>query len=282
MIKSLHHSNKFLEKTMSQPTIEQIYQGLEWLCKSNLNCNEQGVITIQPLYPSYTSHIDLSLTKHSIQHVIASNGVDILCSENQALDFVNLLERCCPEMHFFEKWYAAQHKETELPTIQFMRTRPEAVIPSKARLTDVGYDLTLIQKDRVVLKGQKTVDDDDDPGNDNTNELSWGSVVLYDTGIVVKPPFGYYVEVVPRSSLVKFGYGLANNTGIIDPNYRGNIKVALIQHCPNAKPIELPFTACQLILRTMNHAQVQEVDCMDNTQRQDGGFGSTGNRIAEK
>ena len=52
---------------------------------------------------------------------------------------------------------------------------------------------------------------------------------MYDTGIQVKPQYGYYFEIVPRSSLSKSGYILANSIGIIDPSYSGNLYIVLIK-----------------------------------------------------
>ena len=77
-----------------------------------------------------------------------------------------------------------------------------AVIPTKAGDQEVGYDLTAINF--VKRLGTNTF--------------------MYDTGISVEPPAGYYTEIVPRSSIVKSGYILTNSIGIIDPTYRGTLK----------------------------------------------------------
>ena len=50
---------------------------------------------------------------------------------------------------------------------------------------------------------------------------------MYDSYISVQPPEGYYFEIVPRSSISKLGYILTNSIGIIDPSYRGTLKVVL-------------------------------------------------------
>lgn len=140
--------------------------------------------------------------------------------------------------------------------IQCKRTHSNAVIPVSAGEQEVGYDLTAISLDKQI--------------NDNT--------YMYDTGIQVKPPDGYYLEIIPRSSIVKTGYMLANSIGIIDPTYRGNLKIVLTKVSPNAPDLQLPFTKCQLVLRKMETFPVV-VDIGDtdweHTSRGEGGFGST-------
>ena len=88
---------------------------------------------------------------------------------------------------------------------------------------------------------------------------------------------GYYTEIVPRSSISKSGYMLANSIGIIDNNYRGNLMIALTKICDYTPEIELPFKCCQLIIRKQISANLFEVKSNDftETERNEGGFGST-------
>ena len=121
-----------------------------------------------------------------------------------------------------------------------------ARLPKKAGPQEVGYDLVCIKKVK------------DMPG-----------CTMYDTGISIKPPEGYYTEIVPRSSIVKHNTMLANGIGIIDPTYRGTLKICL------TNPVECPFSLCQLILRPMPpDIQITKVNHLDATYRH-GGFGST-------
>ena len=78
------------------------------------------------------------------------------------------------------------------------RTAPLPVVPKKACPSDVGYDLTLIREEKKI-------------SHSNT---------MYDSGISVIPPIGYYIEIIPRRSLSKLGYIMANSIGIIDPDYQ--------------------------------------------------------------
>jgi dUTP pyrophosphatase len=137
------------------------------------------------------------------------------------------------------------------------RTSPDAIVPFKVRPSDVGFDLVAISQVK----------------NLTTN------TILLDTGIRVQVELGYYAEIVPRSSISKSGYMLANSTGIIDPGYTGNLFIALTKVDPNAPDIKLPFRGCQLIIRRQVHADIEIMDdlgSLGSTGRGHGGFGSTG------
>ncbi len=135
------------------------------------------------------------------------------------------------------------------------KVHPDAVHPFKLNDSDVGYDLTIISKAK-----------DFSP-----------IVSLYDTGIQIQVQSGWYAEIIPRSSLCKYGYMMANSVGIIDNEYRGNLYIPLIKIDPNARPIEFPFRCCQLIIRKQEKSIIQNTcDDLDETKRGTGGFGSTG------
>jgi dUTP pyrophosphatase len=102
---------------------------------------------------------------------------------------------------------------------------------------------------------------------------------LYRTGIKLEIPVGYYVEIVPRSSLSKTGYMMANSIGIIDCSYKGELLVALAKINRNALDIQFPFRCCQLIMRKQIFADMVEIQQTELTDsnRGEGGFGSTTN-----
>ena len=137
--------------------------------------------------------------------------------------------------------------------LQFYLEDKNAVLPTKAYLSDTGYDLTIIKKVKDI--GNKTA--------------------LYDTGIVVVPPDGYYTRVVGRSSISKTGYTLANCEGIIDNAYRGTIKVALHKYDVMKPEIELPCKIAQLIIENRNDLPVKVIKEKPLSVRGEGGFGST-------
>jgi dUTP pyrophosphatase len=136
------------------------------------------------------------------------------------------------------------------------RNDKNALPPRKNRCSDSGFDLALIRKEKQL------------------NQFT----ALYDTGIAVSPPAGYYFDVVPRSSISKTGYILANSTGIIDASYSGSIKVALLKADDSVPEITLPNYMVQLIPRKYIHFDFQEANELEQTERSDKGFGSTENQ----
>ncbi len=139
------------------------------------------------------------------------------------------------------------------PVCLFKKEVEHAVIPFKSRFSDVGFDLTIIE---VVKSFNSTTS-------------------LYNTGISLNIPYGYYAEIVPRSSLSKTGYMLANSVGIIDNSYRGSLFIPLIKVCPDSPSIKLPMTCCQLIFKKQEFVWMEETQTLTQTSRGDGGFGST-------
>lgn len=142
----------------------------------------------------------------------------------------------------------------QIPCCRFVKTDERAVVPSKSRTSDVGYDLTAISKVKDISK----------------------VTVMLDTGIVIAPEMGYYAKIYPRSSLVKSGYMLTNSVGIIDGTFRDSLKICLTKIDPEAAEIELPFKCAQLIFEKQNYVYFEESDELGKTARGDGGFGSTG------
>ena len=139
--------------------------------------------------------------------------------------------------------------------LEWARLHVDAVPPSKAHPQDSGFDVTLL--------GVKE-------GTENRR------APLYRTGIAVSPPHGWYVDLVPRSSISKTGYRVANGFGVIDATYRGELYVALEKVDPEAPELEFPVKLVQMILRPLVDASVAEVESLNSTERGAGGFGSTG------
>lgn len=141
------------------------------------------------------------------------------------------------------------------PNISIALREPDAVMPSKQNPSDIGWDITIIKVYKILRSG----------------------AILYDTGVTVQPPHGWYVQIVPRSSFSDTGYVLANSVGIIDPSYTGSIKVPLLKVNPDCPDIELPYRGFQLILVPTIYSTATQVTIKDitDTTRSSGGFGST-------
>ena len=100
---------------------------------------------------------------------------------------------------------------------------------------------------------------------------------LIPTGIKMSIPKGYEIELRPRSGLaLKHGITLANSPGTIDADYRGEVKVILVNlstETYNIKPME---RIAQMLVKKVYKAEFEEVEELEETQRGAGGFGHTG------
>lgn len=157
-------------------------------------------------------------------------------------------------------------------TIKVILDDKNAVLPTKAHPSDTGYDLTAIKIHKKVPSYYKGKQE-----QIYLQMLKNSMTTLYDTGIIVKPSEGYYTEIIPRSSISKTGYILANSVGIIDNTYRGHLLIALTK-IDNSKPdLKVPFCKCQLVVRKIEPSRLVQVSSFEEekTERDEGGFGST-------
>ena len=166
------------------------------------------------------------------------------------------------EIHINDDLYnfLGNPEDFQNPLLKIYKADADAVVPSKNNYSDAGLDLTIIREHKVL----------------NTD------TVLYDTGIKLEIPNGYYVEIVPRSSISRSGYALANSIGIIDQGYTGNLYVALRKVNNDCENLVLPYKCCQIIMKKQIYPKIIIEDlteeCKDNilsTSRGSGGFGST-------
>ena len=99
------------------------------------------------------------------------------------------------------------------------------------------------------------------------------------TGIAVEIPLGYVGLVYARSGLAcKRGLAPANKVGVIDSDYRGEIKVALHNHGKEAQTVATGERIAQLVIAPYIFAEYEEKDELSDTVRGEGGFGSTGRK----
>nr|WP_294170161.1 dUTP diphosphatase [uncultured Sphingomonas sp.] len=97
------------------------------------------------------------------------------------------------------------------------------------------------------------------------------------TGFKVAIPDGYEIQVRPRSGLaLKHGISVPNTPGTIDSDYRGELKVIVINHGTEPFPIRRGERIAQLVPAAVTPARFDEVEELDDTHRGAGGFGSTG------
>ncbi|WP_419815563.1 dUTP diphosphatase [Glacieibacterium sp.] len=107
--------------------------------------------------------------------------------------------------------------------------------------------------------------------------LNPGKRAAVPTGLCIAIPEGYEVQVRPRSGLaLKQGLTVLNAPGTIDSDYRGEVKVLLVNFGNEPVEIQRGMRIAQLVVAPVTRARWDEVDSLDDTARGSGGFGSTG------
>ena len=131
------------------------------------------------------------------------------------------------------------------------------LLPAYQTKGAAGLDLYCKTDNRIVIEPKKTV--------------------KVDTGVKVQIPEGYFGAIYPRSSTgVKKKIMLANTVGIIDSDYRGEIMIYLYNYGEEEQTIENGDRIAQLVIQPYEQFEIEAVDSLDNTDRGEGGFGSTG------
>jgi len=106
-----------------------------------------------------------------------------------------------------------------------------------------------------------------------------GRIALVRTGIAIAVPAGFEAQVRPRSGLAsKFGVTMPNTPGTIDADYRGEVKVPMMNLGREVFVIEHGMRIAQMVIAPVARAGVAVVEELDATARGAGGFGSTGSR----
>lgn len=101
--------------------------------------------------------------------------------------------------------------------------------------------------------------------------------VLVPTGLFIELPIGYEAQIRPRSGLaIKSGITVLNTPGTIDSDYRGEIKVIMINLSKENFVIKNGDRICQMVIAKHERAELTEVSELNQTKRGEGGFGHTG------
>ncbi|OPY70093.1 MAG: Deoxyuridine 5'-triphosphate nucleotidohydrolase [Syntrophorhabdaceae bacterium PtaU1.Bin034] len=141
----------------------------------------------------------------------------------------------------------------------FVSKLPGVTLPGYATGASSGMDLRAHLDQPVVLKPLERV--------------------LIPTGISIAIPEGYEAEVRPRSGLaIQFGITVLNTPGTVDADYRGEVKVILINLGTEPFEVKNGDRIAQMIFKNVVRVKWQEVDRLPETGRGAGGFGSTGRR----
>jgi len=130
-------------------------------------------------------------------------------------------------------------------------------LPEYATIHSAGLDLRADLEHSLILK---------------TLERS-----LVPTGLFIELPEGFEAQIRPRSGLaIKHGISLVNTPGTIDPDYRGEIKVILVNLSDVPFTLEPGERIAQMVIARFEHISWNEVESLSATARGDGGFGHTG------
>jgi len=116
--------------------------------------------------------------------------------------------------------------------------------------------------------------------NINANiDINPGKTAIIPTGLALSIPKGFEVQIRPRSGLAaNQKISVLNTPGTIDADYRGEIKVILINLGQESFKVERGLRIAQMVVCPVVQAQLEEVDDLNETERGEGGFGSTGTK----
>jgi dUTP pyrophosphatase len=141
--------------------------------------------------------------------------------------------------------------------VKIKKLHPDAVIPKYAKSGDAAMDLTATSKEV-----------------DHRSYVGGLDIITYGTGLAMEIPEGYVGLIYPRSSIYKTDLILSNHVGVVDSGYRGEIMFKFRK--TNYKEYEIGERIGQIIIIPYPQVNFQEVDELDDTERGDGGFGSSG------
>ena len=145
-----------------------------------------------------------------------------------------------------------------METLKIKKLDPDAKVPERATSGSAGLDLCALLKEPLTL--------------------SCGDTAVIPTGLAIEIPSSEYAAFIfARSGLsVKHGIGLLNSVGVIDSDYRGELKVPMVNLGAEAYTIQPGERVAQLCIAPVYTAAFVPAEELGDTQRGEGGFGSTG------
>lgn len=183
----------------------------------------------------------------------ASNG-QVVVEEEEETDLPDEVEEAEPLAQVPSSHPASVHQHME---IRFQRLSGKATLPTRAHEGDAGMDLCAAE----------------------AASIGPGQRVQVGTGLAVEVPEGWAGMILPRSGLaLKHGISLVNAPGLIDPGYRGEIRVLLLNTDPNSDfKVAVGDRIAQLVLTPFSTARpVETDDSLTDSERGTAGFGSSG------
>ena len=160
---------------------------------------------------------------------------------------------------------------------------PDAKLPFRANPTDSGADV-FAHSVVKIFKQRLTGENEDVRKNPKIDAngsivLERGDRVLIDTGLAVTYGAGHEIQVRPRSGLaLKQGLTVLNTPGTIDESFRGMLGVILINNSQSRQTLTIGERIAQIVVSPVVPCEIEEVIELDDTERGEGGFGSTGKK----
>lgn len=146
--------------------------------------------------------------------------------------------------------------------LKFKKLHPDAILPHRGTEGSVGWDVHA-----YIIS---------ETGRPEKKLIGPGRTMNISTGLLIEPPEGYFVMVCSRSGLAKNSVFVGNAPGIIDPDYRGEVRVLVHNSGYEYCTIHHEDRIGQLVVVPVIPISVVETDVLSETGRGEAGFGSTG------
>jgi len=150
--------------------------------------------------------------------------------------------------------------------VRFKKTDPNAKIPTRGSREAAGYDLYALEEEDLGIL------------TDDFVVIAPGGTHCFDTGIAIELPPGYYGALHGRSGMANRGLRLSTGTSVIDSDFRSSIKVVLYNDSQDYQKVYFGDRIAQLVIQKHEVVEWEEADSLNETERGEGGFGSTGYR----
>merc|ERR1712025_917178 len=138
-------------------------------------------------------------------------------------------------------------------TLQIAKLSENATVPTRGSPRAAGYDLYSAEAVKIPARGKG----------------------LVKTDIQIKVPNGTYGRIAPRSGLA-WKHHIDIGAGVVDEDYRGNVGVVMFNHADAAFEVKKGDRIAQLVCEKISYPEIKELKTLDETDRGEGGFGSTG------
>uniref|UniRef100_A0A0N4ZPF8 Deoxyuridine 5'-triphosphate nucleotidohydrolase n=1 Tax=Parastrongyloides trichosuri TaxID=131310 RepID=A0A0N4ZPF8_PARTI len=159
----------------------------------------------------------------------------------------------CPVKRPYSAISSTEEANEEQKVIKYVLDHPDASEPEYGSPFSAGADLRSVEDVVIPAKGKK----------------------LVSTGLKVQIPKGYYGRVAPRSGLASKNF-IDVGAGVVDSDYRGVVHVLLFNFSDDDFHVNKNDRIAQFIMEKIGHFKYEKVDSIENTERGEGGFGSTG------